>query len=48
MPKTIKSIDKAIKVLNCFFEKEELGINEIVELTDLNKSTVYDLSLIHI
>ena len=43
MPKTIKSIDKAIKVLNCFFEKEELGINEIVELTDLNKSTVYDL-----
>ena len=43
MAKTIKSVEKAIKVLDCFFENEELNINEMVERTGLNKSTVYDL-----
>ena len=43
MAKTIKSVEKAIKILDCFFDLEEVSINEMVELTDLNKSTVYDL-----
>lgn len=43
MAKTIKSVEKAIKVLDCFFDIEEISINEIVEMTNLNKSTIYDL-----
>lgn len=40
--KTIKSIDKAVQILDCFVEHEELGITEIVKLTGFAKSTIYD------
>ena len=41
--KRIKSLDKAVSILDCFYHHEELGITEIMNLTGMNKSTVYDL-----
>ncbi len=41
--KRIKSLDKAVSILDCFYHNEELGITEIMNLTGMNKSTVYDL-----
>lgn len=40
--KTIKSIDKAAKILECFLEHEELGVTELVSLTGYAKSTIFD------
>ena len=38
-----KSLEKAIRVLNCFIEKQPLGITEISEKLGLYKSNVYDI-----
>ncbi|UUX34215.1 IclR family transcriptional regulator [Fundicoccus culcitae] len=43
MARYIKSIEKAGMVLEAFFQDHELGISEIVEITQLNKSTVFDI-----
>lgn len=39
----VKSLSKAIQVLNCFAEKQPLGITEISNMLDLYKSNVYDI-----
>lgn len=38
-----KSLEKAVRVLNCFIEKQPLGITEISEKLGLYKSNVYDI-----
>jgi len=38
----IKVIEKATEILDCFYDKEELGITEISNLIGYNKSTVHD------
>lgn len=38
-----KSLQKAINVLNCFIEKQPLGVTEISEMLDMYKSNVYDI-----
>ncbi len=38
-----KSLQKALKTLNCFIEKQPLGITEISEALGLYKSNVYDI-----
>lgn len=38
-----KSLQKAINVLNCFIEKQPLGVTEISEMLDLYKSNVFDI-----
>ncbi len=38
----LKSLQKAIEVLNCFTEKQPLGVTEISEMLDLSKSTVHN------
>lgn len=38
-----KSLQKAINVLNCFIEKQPLGITEISKQLDMYKSNVYDI-----
>ncbi|WP_080962709.1 helix-turn-helix domain-containing protein [Pluralibacter gergoviae] len=43
MSKRILSVDKAVSILGCFSQHEELGITDIVNLSGLQKSTVYDL-----
>jgi len=37
----IKVLDKAFNLLSYFYEKEELSLKELVELSGLNRSTVY-------
>jgi len=40
----VQSIERAVKVLNCFTEKnEELKLTEISEILDLNKSTLHGI-----
>jgi DNA-binding IclR family transcriptional regulator len=40
--KLIKSIEKAVEILDCFHEREELGITEIANTLGYSKSTVHD------
>lgn len=39
----VKSVHKAIKILNCFKEKEEYSLTELSQKTGINKSTLYGL-----
>lgn len=39
----VKSLQKAIDVLNCFTEKQHLGVTEISEKLNLYKSNVYNI-----
>lgn len=39
----IKSLQKAIEVLNCFLKKPKLGVTEISEILDLYKSNVHNI-----
>lgn len=39
----VKSLHKALRVLNCFAEKQPLGITEISEKLGLYKSNVFDI-----
>lgn len=41
--KIIQSVDRAIKILNCFENNEELGVTEISKLVGLHKSTTFGL-----
>lgn len=38
-----KSLGKALSILDCFIDKRLLGITEISELLELNKSNVHDI-----
>lgn len=39
----VKSVHKAIQILNCFKQKEEYSLAELTQLTGMNKSTLYGL-----
>jgi DNA-binding IclR family transcriptional regulator len=39
----IQSVERAIAILRCFEERDELGLTEISEMTGLNKSTAFGL-----
>jgi DNA-binding IclR family transcriptional regulator len=39
----IQSVERAIAILRCFEDHDELGVTEISELTGLNKSTAFGL-----
>lgn len=39
----VKSLQKALTILNCFVKKSRLGVTEISELLDLNKSNVHNI-----
>jgi len=39
----MKSLQKALDVLNCFVEKPSLGVTEIATMLDLNKSNVHSI-----
>lgn len=39
----IQAVERAVRILNCFEEQELLGITEIAEKTNLNKSTAFGL-----
>lgn len=39
----VKSLAKALKVLNCFVDKQPLGVTEISDLLGIYKSNVYDI-----
>ena len=39
----VKSVKKALDVLNCFIKKQPLGVTEISEMLGLYKSNVYDI-----
>ncbi len=39
----VKSLQKALEILNCFITKPKLGVTEISELLDLNKSNVHNI-----
>lgn len=41
--KIIKSIEKSVEILDCFFDHKELGITEIAEATNYSKSTIHDV-----
>lgn len=41
--KIIQSVDRAIKIIKCFDNNEELGVTEISKLVDLHKSTTFGL-----
>jgi DNA-binding IclR family transcriptional regulator len=41
--KIIQSVDRAIKILRCFDNYEELGITEISKMLNLHKSTTFGL-----
>lgn len=41
--KTIQSVDRAIEILRSFEHNEELGVTEISKLTNLHKSTAFNL-----
>lgn len=39
----VKSLQKALTILNCFVKKSRLGVTEISEMLDLNKSNVHNI-----
>lgn len=39
----IQSVERAVKILRCFEEQEQLGITEIASKMQMNKSTVFGL-----
>lgn len=39
----VKSLQKALIILNCFIKKSRLGVTEISEMLDLNKSNVHNI-----
>lgn len=39
----VKSLQKALEILNCFVKKPRLGVTEISEQLDLNKSNVHNI-----
>ena len=39
----VKSLQKALEILNCFIGKPSLGITEIASMLDLNKSNVHSI-----
>ena len=39
----VKSLQKALEILNCFINKPRLGVTEISEMLDLNKSNVHNI-----
>lgn len=39
----VKNVKKAVDILNCFIEKENLGVTEISEKLGFTKSNVYDI-----
>lgn len=39
----VKSLQKALEILNCFIQKPSLGITEIATMLDLNKSNVHSI-----
>ncbi|MDR3342162.1 MAG: IclR family transcriptional regulator [Treponema sp.] len=39
----IQSVERAIAILRCFEDRDELGVTEISEITGLNKSTAFGL-----
>ena len=39
----VKSLQKALEILNCFINKSRLGVTEISEMLDLNKSNVHNI-----
>ena len=39
----VKSLQKALVILNCFVKKPRLGVTEISEMLDLNKSNVHNI-----
>lgn len=39
----VKSLQKALAILNCFVQKKSLGITEIANMMDLNKSNVHSI-----
>ena len=39
----MKSLGKSLSLLNCFIEKQPLGITDICKITGLNKSNVHDI-----
>lgn len=39
----VKSLQKALEILNCFIIKPKLGVTEISEMLDLNKSNVHNI-----
>ena len=41
--KPIRSIERAFAILNCFEKKESLGVTEISNLTNLHKSTTFNI-----
>jgi DNA-binding IclR family transcriptional regulator len=42
-PRLIGSVVRAVNILKCFEEKQELGVSEISAILGLNKSTVFSL-----
>lgn len=40
---TVQSVVKAVKILECFENKKELGISDIAKLMGMSKSTVYGI-----
>ena len=41
--KLIKSIERSVKILDCFNEHKERGITDIATMTGYSKSTVHDI-----
>ena len=39
----VKSLQKALEILNCFTKKSSWGVTEISEQLDLNKSNVHNI-----
>ena len=39
----VKSLQKALEILNCFTIKSSWGVTEISELLDLNNSNVHNI-----
>ena len=39
----VKSLQKALEILNCFAYKQQLGVTEISEMLDLYKSNVHNI-----
>ncbi|MDO4291916.1 MAG: IclR family transcriptional regulator [Eubacteriales bacterium] len=39
----VKSLYKALEILNCFVKKPRLGVTELSEMLDLNKSNVHNI-----
>ncbi len=39
----IQSVSRSLDILNCFSQTEELGISDLTDMLQLNKSTIYGL-----